>query len=196
MGIVGNEEADKEAKLAAEGESSDKTELPPCLRKPLGHSLSAMHQAHNDKLKFRWAALWAQSPWYHCLNLEDTLTPYLQKFLKYINSENISQKAASLIFQLQVRHVPLNQYLHWFKQANSPHCPACGHPEETAEHFLLQCPKYVHERWPLLNQARGSAPKLKKLLTSQKLLIPLANFIEATGRFISEGRSATVSGSQ
>ena len=51
-----------------------------------------------------------------------------------------------------------------------------------------------HERWPFLNQARGSAPKLKKLLTSQNLLIPLANFIEATGRLDLEGGPATVSG--
>ena len=51
-----------------------------------------------------------------------------------------------------------------------------------------------HKRWPFLNQVWGSAPKLKKLLTSQNLLISLANFIEATGRFNLEGGPATVSG--
>ena len=99
-GITGNEDADKEAKLVAEGECSDRADLPTCLRKQLGHSLSAARQAHNDKLKYRWAAHWAQSPWYHRLNLEDMLTPYSQTFLKYISSKKISQKAASHIFQL------------------------------------------------------------------------------------------------
>ena len=42
MGIAGNEEADKEAKTAADGEQSDKKDLPPCLRKQLGYSLSVM----------------------------------------------------------------------------------------------------------------------------------------------------------
>ena len=67
-------------------------------------------------------------------------------------------------------------------------------PKGMTEHFLLQCPICVHERWLLLNQASGSTPKLKKLLTSQKLLTPLANYIEATGRFDLEGGPATVSG--
>ena len=174
--------------MVAEGECSDRADLPTCLRKQLGHSLSVARQAHNNKLKYRWAALWAQSPRYHRLNLEDTLTPYSQTFLKYISSKKISRKTASRIFQLRVGHIPLNQYLHQFKRVNSPHCPACGHPEETTEHFLLQCPIYAHERWLLLNQASGSTPKLKKLLTSQKLLTLLANYIEATGRFDLEER--------
>src|ERR1700761_7596511 len=60
--IAGNKDANKEAKVAAEGGQSKKDELPLCLWKQLGHSLSAVHQAHNDKLKLKWAAHWAQSP--------------------------------------------------------------------------------------------------------------------------------------
>ena len=153
-----------------------------------------MRQAHNSKLKIKWAALWAQSPRFLRLHLEDTLTPSSQKFLKYISSEKLSRKAVSRVFQLRVGHIPLNQYLHRLKKINSPHCPACGHPKETAEHFLLQCPKYAHKRWPMLTQARGTTPKLNRILTSQKLLIPLVNYIEATGRFELDRRNATVSG--
>ena len=141
VGITGNEDTDREAKLAAEGKQSGKEELSPCLRKQCGYSLSAVRQAHNEKLKLCWVAQWAQSPRYHCLNLKDTLTPYSQKFLKYISCEGISRKSASRIFQLRVGHVPLNQYLYRFKQTDSPCCLACRHPNETAEHFLLQCPK-------------------------------------------------------
>ena len=39
VGILGNQDADKEAKLAARGEQSEKSDLPLCLRKQLGHSL-------------------------------------------------------------------------------------------------------------------------------------------------------------
>ena len=70
---------------------------------------------------------------------------------------------------------------------------ACGHPKETPEHFLLQCPIYAHERWPILNKLGGNIPKLSKLLTSAKLLLPLANFIEASGRFELDIRTAPVS---
>ncbi|KAN0133622.1 hypothetical protein V8E53_008569 [Lactarius tabidus] len=109
--------------------------------------------------------------------------PYSQKYLKYISNPELSRTNASHIFQLRVGHVPLNQYLYKFKKVNSPRCPACSHPNETVEPFILYCPKYAHEQWPILSQNQGNVPKLAKVLTSIKLSIPLANFIEATGRF-------------
>jgi ribonuclease HI len=183
VGIAGNEDADKEAKATADGESSDKEDLPPCLHKKIGYSLSAIRQARNDKLKYKWAATWARSPRYHRCRFQDVLTPFSQKFIKYISAEGISRKTASIIFQLRVGHAPINQYLHRFKKVDSPQCPACGHPKETVEHYLLQCPKYVHERWPILSRSGGRPPKLTRLLSSAKLLGPLANYIEATSRF-------------
>ena len=183
VGIEGNEEADGEAKRAAEGESSDPRDLPPYLRKPLGHSISALRQAHNDKLKHKWAATWASSPRYRRFHFQDVLTPYSQKYLNCISDSGISREMASRIFQLRVGHTPLNFYLHKFKRVDSPRCPACGHPKETVEHFLVYCPKYAHKRWPICNRFRGRIPKLSKLLTSPKLLLPLANFIKATQRF-------------
>ena len=138
---------------------------------------------HRTGPKIRWTTNWKKSPRFQRFHFKDLLTPYSQKYLTYINSESISRRAASAIFQLRVGHTPLNQYLHQFKKIDSPHCPACGHPKETAEHFLLQCPKYAHERWPLLNQTRGRPPKFTMLLSSLKYLKPLANYMDATGRF-------------
>jgi ribonuclease HI len=196
VGIEGNEEADKLAKTAADGESSDKKDLPPCLHKKLGYSLSAARQAHNDKLKLRWAERWAKSPRYRRARYQDLLTPYSQKFLKYISSKDVTRKTASKIFQLRVGHALLNQYLFRFKKVESPQCPVCGHPEETAEHYLLQCLKYAHERWPILSRSNGRSSKFTKLLTNPKLLIPLANYIEATGRFDLETVQPLVSSTQ
>ena len=183
IGIKGNEEADKAAKTAADRESSNKSDLPPCLRKTIGHSLSAIRQARNANLKLKWTAAWIKSPRYQRSQYKDLLTPYSQKYLKYISNENISRRTASTIFQLRTGHVPLNFYLCRFKKVQSPQCPACGHPKETPIHFLLQCPKFAHERWPLLNAVGGRPPKLPRLLSSSKLLLPLANYIEATERF-------------
>jgi ribonuclease HI len=45
VGIARNEDADKEAKAVADRESSDKEDLPPCLCKKIGYSLSAIRQA-------------------------------------------------------------------------------------------------------------------------------------------------------
>jgi ribonuclease HI len=196
VGITGNEDADKQAKAAADGESSEKSTLPPCLRKKIGYSVSAIRQARNTNLKHRWAIDWLKSPRYRRTRFRDMLTPSSQKFLKLVSNEGISRKAASRIFQLRVGHAPLNQYLHRFKKVDSPRCPACGHPEETAEHFLIHCPKYDHERWPIINRSGGRTLKFTKLLSSPTLLGPLINYIEATGRFALVVEHAPVSRTQ
>ena len=123
----------------------------------------------------------------------DTLTPASQKYLKYISSSEVSCEAASRLFQLRVGHILLNQYLHRFKRVGNPHCPACGHPSEMVEHFLLQCPKYAHERWSLLRQAGTAHPKLTKILSSKKLLPSVVHYVEATERFKYPTGTATVS---
>ena len=193
VGIEGNEDADNAAKQAAEGSSSDNNDLPQYLRKTLGYSLSATRQSHNEKLKLQWIATWSKSPRYRRISYPDLLTPYSQKFLKYISSEGVSRTAASRVFQLRVGHAPLNLYLHRFKKVNSAQCPACGHPTETVEHYLVQCLKYAHERWPLLSKMRGNPPRLEKILSDTELLAPLINFIEATERFKAGPREDPVS---
>ena len=191
--IDGNEEADKLAKGAADGESSAKEALPVCLRKKIGYSLSAVRQAHNERLKRKWVASWTSSPRYLRSQYQDLLTPYSQKYLKYISQEGVSRRTASLIFQLWVGHAPINQYLHRFKKIDSLQCPACGHHSETTEHFILQCPKFEYECWPLLGLVKSRHPSLTRILACPKLLMPLANYIEAIGRFQANVTNPTVS---
>ena len=45
------------------------------------------------------------------------------------------------------------------------------------------CPSYVHERWPMYRHCKTRNPSMKKLLNTKKMLVPVANFIQATGRF-------------
>ena len=56
-----NERADEEAKLAAQGSSSDSRFLPPLLRKKLPLSVSALRQENSVKLKKRWSRQWKSS---------------------------------------------------------------------------------------------------------------------------------------
>ena len=90
---------------------------------------------------------------------------------------------ASLIFQLQVGHAPLNKYLHRFKKVDHARCPACGDQVETVEHFLLHCPNFTHECWLLLVKLKRTVPLTIEILSNKNTILSLINFIEATERF-------------
>jgi ribonuclease HI len=182
-GIKGNEKADKEAKRAAEGHVSDKADLPPFLRKPLKVSTSATKQRYNEKTVKLWKEEWHTSDRFKRFKAPDISTPSSSKFLKLISKCRISRPMASLIYQLRVGHAPLNGYLHRFKKVDSPRCPACGEERETAEHFIKRCPSYAHERWALTRHYRFSDPTMEDILSNPETIVPLVNYIEATGRF-------------
>ena len=71
--------------------------------------------------------------------------------------------------------------------ADTPGLPllftTCGYKRENVDHFMLKCPKYDHERWPLLRQVKDNTPKIEHILSDPKLVIPLLNYIDATERF-------------
>jgi len=182
-GIEGNEKADAEAKRAAEGNSSNKAELPRYLKKKLKKSISALRQTYSDGVNKEWNEKWRTSERYNRFQTSDTLPPHSTKYLKLISDHRIPKKMASLIFQLRSGHVPLNGYLFRFKKTESARCPACGDPKETVEHFLLRCPAYAHERWTIREFINEGIPKAEKLLSDPKAIFPLINFIHATGRF-------------
>lgn len=184
VGITGNEKADKEAKRAADGRSSASSELPRYLRKKLKLSVSALRQVNNKERNETWKREWTSSKGYRRLRTKDTLTPASQKYLTLISDHSIPRRMASLVFQLRVEHAPLNKYLHRFKKVESASCPACGDPCESVEHFLLRCPKYAHERWPLLARLNRTVPSMTDILSNQKIIRSLINYIDATERFI------------
>ncbi|KAF8264458.1 hypothetical protein EI94DRAFT_1593125, partial [Lactarius quietus] len=88
----------------------------------------------------------------------------------------------SWLFQLCTGHFPLNVYLFRFKRTENAHCPACGHPNETPQHFILNCPAYAHERWPMI-AGKSQKKEYAYLVGNAKNAVPLINFIQATRRF-------------
>ena len=183
VGISSNEKADKEAKLAADGHNSDSKDLPKYIRKKLKLSVSALRQANNKERNEAWKKEWMASKSYTRLRTKDTENPVCQKFITLTSDHRIPRRMASLIFQLRVGHVPLNKYLHRFKKVDNASCPACSDPHESVEHYLLQCPIYAHERWPLLARFKRTVPSMTDILSNKKNILSLINFIEATERF-------------
>jgi ribonuclease HI len=183
IGIEGNESADREAKAAAEGDSSGRFQLPKYLWKPVKMGTSAIKQDYNKRSNEGWKEEWIASDSYKWLKMPNTVSPASKKFLLLTSDDRIPKQKSSLLFQLRVGHAPLNDYLFRFKKVESARCPACGNARESVDHFILKCPKYEHERWPLLRQARDLTPKLEHILSDPKLVIPLLNYIDATERF-------------
>jgi hypothetical protein len=117
--------------------NSDSKALPKYVWKRIKHSISALRQMDNKKRNRIWMEEWEASNRYKCFKAKDTIPPTSQKFLMLISDHRISRQMASLIFQMRVRHAPLNSFLHHIQKVNSARCPACGDPRETVEHFLL-----------------------------------------------------------
>jgi ribonuclease HI len=183
-GIVENELADREAKRAAEGLTSDKHLLPLLLRKPLPINPAAIKRAHHDMLKALWKTWWKSSERGRRDTPFDEATPS-KKFLNTISQSILSREDSSRIAQLRLAHVPVNQYLRCIGRADSARYPACGDESESVEHLLLRCPNYAHERWELDRQAKKQREPLtlETLLGCPEMAIPLAKYIRATGRF-------------
>ena len=89
-GIAGNKAADKEAKKAAEGKTSEKHLLPPYLRKPLLTNPAAIKRTFHDKLKTKWFEDWRNSQRGQRVVAIDKTTPS-KKFLLAISQNELSR---------------------------------------------------------------------------------------------------------
>jgi len=192
IGIEGNELADKEAKEVAKGRSADTKLLPPYLRKTLLINLAALKMAHHTELKKEWKNGWNNSTQGKALAQINETMPSTQ-FVKAISNPKLSRDIASKIAQLRLMHIPLNRYLKRIWRVDSARCPACRADEENITHYLLNCPSYVHERWALTQHARKErkAISVKILLRDPKFILPLAGYIQATGRFKQHGEQSS-----
>ncbi|KAG2070136.1 hypothetical protein BDR04DRAFT_1201169 [Suillus decipiens] len=180
--IHGNEEADKQAKRAAEGchNSSPLELLPGYLRHgTLPLSVSVLKEAHCKTTQACWESAWCKSPRFNRINHIDP--KILQhSFIKLM--ESFPKRLTSLYIALCSHHIPLCKHLHRIGKEVTPHCPHCPGTEETVPHFLLDCPHYCHERHVLTQTLGCNASSMSFLLSDPSATLHLVHYINATGR--------------
>ncbi|KAF8154923.1 hypothetical protein B0H34DRAFT_617689, partial [Crassisporium funariophilum] len=95
--VEGNEEADRQAKDAAAGNTSPPQDLPPILRKPIARSIAAEKQAFHQELKKTWQERWSNSPRKHKFDQIDPDFP----FTKHRRiAEKLNRTQSSLLIQI------------------------------------------------------------------------------------------------
>ncbi|CAK5280784.1 unnamed protein product [Mycena citricolor] len=182
--IQGNEEADKQAKMAAEQLLTNRAEadklLHKSLRGTLPRSKSAAAQHYNALLQARANDGWKASPRYNKLKslLRKTPTESFQKLIR-----KIPRQQATILFQLRAGHVPLARYLHRIGKTDSPTCPYCHRADETVAHYLLACPAHEEERRRMNEMGGRSTLSVARLLTDPKTIPHLMRYLAETRRF-------------
>ena len=119
--VLGNEEADREAKKAAVDKNSATpiALLPKILQKRLPISTLALKQKHKEDLNSRWKKTWSKSPRHNHLVRIDDSTPSK----KYLKATGFMPKSRSgVLFQLRTGHIVLNKHLHRINKSDSPNC--------------------------------------------------------------------------
>ena len=96
VGIDENELVDKEAKQAAEGQSSSSSPLPCYLHQKLKINTAALKQNHNTQTKTRWKNKWANSARGR-QDLKFDISSLSKNFLELISNPKLSRQAASII---------------------------------------------------------------------------------------------------
>jgi len=179
-GAPGNEAVDVEAKRAATGESSLDEHLPDFLRnKILPRSISAIRQEFAAETQKEWKKRWEESKRYEHMHRIDPKLPS-KSFLKLI--KDFPKAVSSLLIQLRTGHIGLNKHLHRINKKDSPDCDECDGTPETVFHFIMECPKYNHQRHILRRTLRREANDLAYLLNNKNAIVPLVNYINSTNR--------------
>lgn len=177
--VEGNEWVDREAKRAAEGQQSDKKEVPRYLRKTLPLSASAQRQRLMASIKEKAKQVWKKSPRYAKMSKIDATLPS-KRYSK--NIATLSRQQASLLTQLRTGHIGLNHHLFRINRAESPLCPACESARETVLHFLIECPAHRKARAPFHRSLHPRALTLTSLLGNKTHWPMVFRFVHNTGR--------------
>jgi ribonuclease HI len=177
-GIQGNEVADRLAKRASAGDTSNNSDLPPLLRHTLPLSTAALKMHFKKSIATRWAERWATSPRFMKMSRIDATLPSHRTLRLF---SKLSRRAASILIQLRSGHIALNVYLKKIKAMSTPLCLQCGSPE-TVAHFLLHCHRFVAQRRLLRQKAGRAANSLPQLLSNPKIIPHTLRYIAQTRR--------------
>ena len=118
-------------------------------------------QEYHHKIKIATIKLWSASPSFDRMALIDPDFSHL-KFVKLMCS--LSYNQASMLFQLRLRHVPLNTYLHRIKKVDSLICPCCQQHREMVVHCIMWCEAHTKARQTMFNAGGRDTRNIGKLL--------------------------------
>jgi len=181
-GVRGNEEADGEAKRAADGNVSNRKDLPKILQRELPASRTSTLKAFRKELHDRHDKMFTTSARYSSFHsiTRATATKSSREFRRL--AYGLPKKLTSILVQLRTGHIGLNKHLFRIGKTTSPLCPCCGRHPETVMHFVLQCPAHRMARERMLKLLGRRQTTLHELLTDRKALKPLFRYVRDTGR--------------
>jgi ribonuclease HI len=184
INVVGNERADREARLAASGETTASTHLPRILKRRLPLNAELIKEKMAFQLGEEWKDNWTASPRKTRMDAIDPGFPY-DKFRKM--QHKFTRAQCSLLFQLQSNHLPLNVYLNRIGKAETKYCDSCCtirniDTAETVTHFLFECPSYDYERHSLDAKLGHHSRDLRTILSNKEDTSELLRFVGRTRR--------------
>jgi ribonuclease HI len=175
--IPGNEQADSEAKKAAQSNGT--------LTAPFKHLTmkSARNMAIHKSIKATWEKEWPEGKngGQHLRAITRRPTGDSGPKL-YSNIANLSRQELAWLARPRTGHCSLNKYLHRFNIEEQPQCP-CGNGVETVSHYLLRCMDHDEWRERLRKEVGVDGMYVEKLLGHPKLIKHTLNFVKNTGRF-------------
>jgi ribonuclease HI len=181
VGISGNEEADVEAKKAADSATNNTNSHFGIFKKELPISRTAHRGRLEEIAKAGWRRKFRESPRYQRVSRIDSSMPS-DKYRRLTTT--LPKRHASILTQLRTNHIPLQAYLHRFKLADSPTCPHCQEHPETVTHYLFHCAKHAVHRTQLKRELGLGTRQLDwGILNERKSLPALFRFIKSTNRF-------------
>jgi hypothetical protein len=170
------------AKEAAQGETSNRKDLPKSIRKRNKIPVSAVagKQRLTKALDRDWSMDWTKSPRYRrfrTFEKRDRGTRY-EKLVGRLRRNQMSA-----LTQLRTNHIPLNFYLHRIKRTDSADCPHCPGTTEDVDHILFTCKNYMQARQVLRNKLGRKAFSSRHLLSTEAGAKSLMEFLQHTRRF-------------
>jgi ribonuclease HI len=180
--IRGNEEADHEAREAAEGKVYPSHMIPDFLTSyhPLADPAKEreLQRTRNKNLA---AQIWQDSE--ACAKLTRRYRD-ADPAAYFGLTHGLNRSRASLWIRLVTGHVQLNAHLQRIGATPSDTCGQCGLEQETVAHFILRCPTYADIRYEHLGSRGREFLCLNHLFFTKDALQALFRYIKASGRFI------------
>jgi ribonuclease HI len=179
--VPGLELADREATLTAKGKTFDPALIPPLLidyKPPLNVNTirDKIKEDSKDSAKLHW--LTSDTGLKHT-----TLFPATDPHDFIYHTAKLPRARVTLLYRLITGHIPLRHHLFRIQAVDSPTCQTCHEAPETVAHFLMRCTAVADERYEALGARGRDYLHFNLFFSSSEALLPLFDFIRATGRF-------------